>query len=214
MSRRFLEGADERLPWLAETKTILSLHIVGMELNLNGLPNDVIHVLGFSGSLSARSVAPVAEWFFTSQKGFCSEVLVSIYLWLYSPLLGLGCIFSFLIFYSRQDSLDGGSACHKAATCTHRTAQMQNKCTQTSMPQVGFKPTIPVFGQRQFMSEIAQPLWLAWSWYGMEKNTVIHKLQNNLPPKIVCTDWQATAKHIHYFHREVKPTGWCVKTYP
>jgi hypothetical protein len=28
---------------------------------------------------------------------------------------------------------------------THRTAQTQNKCTQTSMPWVGFKPTTPVF---------------------------------------------------------------------
>jgi hypothetical protein len=28
---------------------------------------------------------------------------------------------------------------------TRRTAQTQNKCTQTSMPRVGCKPTIPVF---------------------------------------------------------------------
>jgi hypothetical protein len=27
----------------------------------------------------------------------------------------------------------------------HRRAEIQNKCTQTSMPQVGFEPTIPVF---------------------------------------------------------------------
>jgi hypothetical protein len=31
----------------------------------------------------------------------------------------------------------------------HRTAQIQNKRTQTSMPQVGFKPTIPVFEQEK-----------------------------------------------------------------
>jgi hypothetical protein len=49
MFRRFLEGADERLPWLAEAKTNLSVDIVGMELNLNGLPNDVIYVSCFSG---------------------------------------------------------------------------------------------------------------------------------------------------------------------
>jgi hypothetical protein len=30
---------------------------------------------------------------------------------------------------------------------THRTTQTQNKRTQTSMPQVGFQPTIPVFEQ-------------------------------------------------------------------
>jgi hypothetical protein len=28
---------------------------------------------------------------------------------------------------------------------THRTTQIQNKRTQTSMPRVGFEPTIPVF---------------------------------------------------------------------
>jgi hypothetical protein len=28
---------------------------------------------------------------------------------------------------------------------THRTAQTQNKRTQTSVPQVGFESTIPVF---------------------------------------------------------------------
>jgi hypothetical protein len=32
-----------------ETKTNLSVHTVGIELNLNGLPNNAIHVLGFSG---------------------------------------------------------------------------------------------------------------------------------------------------------------------
>jgi hypothetical protein len=28
---------------------------------------------------------------------------------------------------------------------THRAMQTQNKCTQTSMPRVGFEPKIPVF---------------------------------------------------------------------
>jgi hypothetical protein len=37
--------------------------------------------------------------------------------------------------------LDGGSARRMAATYT----QTQNKCTQTSMPRVGFEPTTPVF---------------------------------------------------------------------
>jgi hypothetical protein len=49
MSRRFLELDDERLLCLAEAKTNLSVHIVGMELNLNGLPNDAVHVSDFSG---------------------------------------------------------------------------------------------------------------------------------------------------------------------
>jgi hypothetical protein len=41
--------------------------------------------------------------------------------------------------------LGRGSACRKAATCTHRTAQTQNKRTQTPMPRVGFELTIPMF---------------------------------------------------------------------
>jgi hypothetical protein len=47
--KRFLAGAHERLPGLAETKANLSVHTVGMELNLNGLLNDGIQVWGFSG---------------------------------------------------------------------------------------------------------------------------------------------------------------------
>jgi hypothetical protein len=40
-------------------------------------------------------------------------------LWLYSPLLDLGRLFSFLIFFTQSvDALDGGSACRKAAACT------------------------------------------------------------------------------------------------
>jgi hypothetical protein len=34
---------------LDKKKSNLSVHIVGMELNLNVLPNDVIHVSSFSG---------------------------------------------------------------------------------------------------------------------------------------------------------------------
>jgi hypothetical protein len=45
---------------------------------------------------------------------------------------------------SRQDSLDGGSALSESRY-PHRTAQTQNKRTQTSMPRVGFELTIPVF---------------------------------------------------------------------
>jgi hypothetical protein len=51
------------LQWLAETKTNLSAHIVGMELNLNDLPNDVIHLSGFSGKdggiLKSKAVSQV-----------------------------------------------------------------------------------------------------------------------------------------------------------
>jgi hypothetical protein len=67
-------------------------------------------------------------------------------MWLYSPLLDL-CSFScFLRFLqSRWDSYDGGSARRNGATYINRTAQTQNERTQTSMPQVGFEPSIRVF---------------------------------------------------------------------
>jgi hypothetical protein len=43
---------------------------------------------------------------------------------------------------SRKDSLDGGSARRKAANYTGQHEHRIN--TQTSMPRVGFEPTIPV----------------------------------------------------------------------
>jgi hypothetical protein len=43
------QGVDERFPLLAETEAILPVHIVGMELNLNRLPDDAIPVPGFGG---------------------------------------------------------------------------------------------------------------------------------------------------------------------
>jgi hypothetical protein len=69
--------------------------------------------------------------------------LLSIYLWLYSPLLGLGRFFGFLIFYTVTPWTGYQSVARRLPT--DRTAQKQNKRTQTFMPQVGFKPTIPVF---------------------------------------------------------------------
>jgi hypothetical protein len=68
-----------------------------------------------------------------------------IYLWLYSPLSDLGLFFSFFIFYT-----DGGTPWTRNQPVTrplpaHRTAQTQNKRTQTHIPRVGFEPTGPVF---------------------------------------------------------------------
>jgi hypothetical protein len=48
MFRRFLEGADDFHDLLRQKPTSL-YHIAGIGLNLNGLPNDAIHVSGFSG---------------------------------------------------------------------------------------------------------------------------------------------------------------------
>jgi hypothetical protein len=69
----------------------------------------------------------------------------SIYLWLYRPLLGLGRFFSFFISYAVGRTPWTGDQSVARPLSAHRTAQTQNKHTQTSMPQVGFELTIPVF---------------------------------------------------------------------
>jgi hypothetical protein len=58
-------------------------------------------------------------------------VIYFILLWLYGPLLILGRFFSFLILYA-----DGR---------TPWTGNQSNTSTQTSMPRVGFEPTIQAF---------------------------------------------------------------------
>jgi hypothetical protein len=68
-----------------------------------------------------------------------------VYLWLYSPLLDLGPLFSCLIFYTVSRTPWTGDQ------PVHRTAQTQNKRTQTSMPQVGFEPMIPVFDRAKIV---------------------------------------------------------------
>jgi hypothetical protein len=54
-------------------------------------------------------------------------------------------LFQFLNrIHSRYDSWTGDQPVVRPLP-THRTAQTQTKRTQTSMPRVGFEPTIPVF---------------------------------------------------------------------
>jgi hypothetical protein len=40
---------DKRLPRFTETEATLSVEIVGMEFNLNGLPDNAVHISGFRG---------------------------------------------------------------------------------------------------------------------------------------------------------------------
>jgi hypothetical protein len=69
----------------------------------------------------------------------------SIYLWLYSPLLGFGRFFSFFIFYTVSRTPLTGDQPIPRPLPAHRTTQTQTKRTQTLMPRVGFEPKIPVF---------------------------------------------------------------------
>jgi hypothetical protein len=59
-------------------------------------------------------------------------------------LVDLGRLFSFLT-YTQSVELLGGGISPSQGRYQHRTTQTQNKRTQTSMPMVGFEPTIPVF---------------------------------------------------------------------
>jgi hypothetical protein len=70
---------------------------------------------------------------------------LSVCLWLYSPLFGLGHFFSFLIFFTVGTIPWTGDQPVTRPLPAHTTTQTQNKCTQTSMSQVRFEPTILVF---------------------------------------------------------------------
>jgi hypothetical protein len=59
--------------------------------------------------------------------------------------IDLGCFFSFLLLYIVGRTPWTGDQPVTWSLPTHRTTQTQNKRTQTSMPQVGFEPTTPVF---------------------------------------------------------------------
>jgi hypothetical protein len=70
--------------------------------------------------------------------------LITIYLWLYSPSLNLGRFFSFF-FFSQSVVLLGRGISPSQGLYLHIGQHKQNKSTQTSMPQVWFEPTIPIF---------------------------------------------------------------------
>jgi hypothetical protein len=75
---------------------------------------------------------------------FDAMLFFSLSLLLYNPL-DLGRFFSFLILYTVGTTPWKGDQPDARQLPTHGTTQAQNKRTQTSMPRVGFEPTIPVF---------------------------------------------------------------------
>jgi hypothetical protein len=80
-------------------------------------------------------------WIGSNHRSIC----LSIFLWLYSPLLGLGRSFSFLISYTVVRTLWTGYEPVARPLPERRTPQTQNKRIQTSMLRVGFEHTILVF---------------------------------------------------------------------
>jgi hypothetical protein len=82
-------------------------------------------------------------WNYIRNYNFKHENL-SVPVCLYTPLLDLGRFSSFLIFYTVGRTPWTGDQSVARTLPAHRTVQTQNKHTQTSMPWVGFEPTIPM----------------------------------------------------------------------
>jgi hypothetical protein len=61
------------------------------------------------------------------------------------PVVGTWPLFQFLDLFTQSVGLLGRGIRPSQGRYLHRTTQTQNKLTQTSMPEVGFEPTIPVF---------------------------------------------------------------------
>jgi hypothetical protein len=86
------------------------------------------------------------RWFFynPSQFVFHSSTYLPMAL---QPFVGPWLFVFFLNFYTVDRSFLTGDHPIARSLPAYRTEQKKNKRTQTSMPQVGFKPTTPVFEQ-------------------------------------------------------------------
>jgi hypothetical protein len=71
---------------------------------------------------------------------------IDLYIYGSTALVDLGCLFSSLI-YRQSVGLLGWMISPSQGRHLHRTAQTQNKRTQTSLPREGFEPMNPVFEQ-------------------------------------------------------------------
>jgi hypothetical protein len=92
------------------------------------------------GHLIHLSVLPSIR---PSNQSIRPSVQPSVRPWLYNPC-GSWPLFQFRSLCTLGRLLGWGSAVARPLI-THRTTQTQNECTQISVPQVGFEPTIPVF---------------------------------------------------------------------
>jgi hypothetical protein len=80
-----------------------------------------------------------------------------IYNWLYSPSLDPGLFFGFVIFFVQTVGLLGRAISPSQGRYLHTGQHKHRINTQTSMPWVGFEPTIATFEQ----AKTARPLWSA-----------------------------------------------------
>jgi hypothetical protein len=89
-----------------------------------------------------------------SNKG--TELIIFFSLGLCSPFLSLYRIFSFLILYTVGRTIWTGDQPVARPLPTQRTTQTQNRCTQTSMPRVGFECTTPVFERAKMVHALGR----------------------------------------------------------
>jgi hypothetical protein len=68
-----------------------------------------------------------------------------IHQWPYSPLLGPGLFFSFIIFFTQSVVLLGRGISPSQGGYLHTGEHKHRTNAETSMPWVGFEPTIPAF---------------------------------------------------------------------
>jgi hypothetical protein len=74
------------------------------------------------------------------------------------PFVGPRSLFKFLNLYAVGRTPRTGDRPFARHLPAHRTAQTQNRRTQTSMPQVGFEPTIPVFKRAKTVPSVHSSL--------------------------------------------------------
>jgi hypothetical protein len=108
-------------------------------------------------SVFSTCLVQFSEWsFFFNLSNLCSHYSYKtgiLYVWLYSPRLGLGCFFSFLILYTVcRTPWTGISPSQGRYLHTGQHKHRINAYTQTFVPGVGFETTISEFERgRYFM---------------------------------------------------------------
>jgi hypothetical protein len=103
----------------------------------------MVNCLNLSMQISGQFIStPLQIWNMLSSR--CMFLIFFFFLlWLYSPLSTIGRFLSFLILYTVRKTPWRGNQPVARPLPTYRTTQTENKRTQTSLPRVGFEPTIP-----------------------------------------------------------------------
>jgi hypothetical protein len=126
-----------------------------------------------------------------------------IYLWLYIPFLDLGSFFSFLILHTVGRTPRTGDQPVARPLLTHRTTQTQNKRTLTSLPWVGFEPTIPAFERAKTVHALDRAATVIGAWKMYEYSKMYFNLTDTYPYWINISHSAvgiATGYGVHYRH--------------